>query len=334
MRAYFLAVLVASTLYGCATLIPGFVPKAKGQLCDSAACLEADAYFWDQFHAGQYDSIPQMLFKLQSAYLDHPRDWRLAAHIGFTHAWALAEYQKGEDTPLVTDHATLANYYFKKAFDLNPEKDWRYYGFWASFLMAEGGIHQQTKDMVGGYFRMKKAVRKYPEFNLFTAAYTLASSPRPQDREAAVDMLWKNLNKCAGERVDRDRLDYRKYLPQKEVNGKMSTCWNTFIAPHNMEGFLLVLGDLLVQRGDLDRALTVYENARYFEEYDYWTFKALNEARIRDVRQAIARSLTAEEIELPAFDRCMVCHQEQRFAPVPADAHVRLPDMAVEAHLR
>ena len=334
MRYRIVALLLAFTIYGCATLIPAFIPKAQGELCSAPDCLEADAYFWDQFHAGHFDSIPQVLFKLQNAYLNNQQDWRLAAHIGFTHAWAIAEYEKGENTPLVTDHATLANYYFKKAFDLNPKKDWRHYGFWASFLMAEGGIHNDTKDMVGGYFTMKKALRKYPEFNLFTAAYTLASSPRPQDREAAVDMLWKNLDKCAGERVDRDRLDYRKYLPQKEVNGKMSTCWNTFIAPHNMEGFLLVLGDLLVKRGDLERALRVYENARYFEEYDYWAFKALNEARIRDVRQAIERNLMVESINLPAFDRCMVCHQERRFAPVPADAHVNFPAMAVEVHLR
>jgi hypothetical protein len=47
--------------------------------------MAADRYFWEQFHAGNYDSIPRVLDRLMADYLDHNRDYRIAAHIGFTY---------------------------------------------------------------------------------------------------------------------------------------------------------------------------------------------------------------------------------------------------------
>lgn len=294
--------------------------------------MEADKYFWDNFHRGNYDSIPQMLDKLTAAYLDNNEDYRLAAHIGFTHSWALAESGRmDQPSPRVTDHATLAVKYFDEAFVLHPDKEWRYYGFMVSMYMAEGGIHGNMQDMTEGYFKMKKAARKYPEFNLFTAAYTLAMSPRKKDREAAVNMLWENLDKCAGEKVDRKNLDYRKYLSRKTVEGKQSTCWNTWIAPHNMEGFLMILGDLLLKRRDYATALRVYENAKYFQEYKHWDYQKHLDARI-DYATAIATQQEYTEIEVMKFDRCMVCHQDSKMKSAPDNVHLQLPSMNVADH--
>ena len=174
---------------------------------------------------------------------------------------------------------------------------------------------------------MKKAVRKYPEFNLFTSAYTLASSPRKKDREKAVEQLWKNIDVCVGEKVDRKNLDYRKYLQLKDVKTKKSTCWNTWIAPHNMEGFLMVLGDALVKKGDFETALTVYENAKHFEEYKNWDYKTHLLSRIDEVQQAIEFKKQIKEVKLVKFDRCMVCLLYT--SPSPRDATLsRMPSSA------
>ena len=325
MRFLLSSALLVLLVAGCATLIPPLAPKKTGSLSDTPAARSADRYFWDQFHRGNYDSIPTILDRLTAEYLNNNRDYRLAAHIGFTHAWALAESTRLDDPPpTIVDHGTLAVKYFKEAFELHPEKEWRYYGFLISMYMAEGGIHGDMQDMTEGYFKMKKAVRKYPEFNLFTAAYTLALSPREQDREAAVDMLWKNLDKCAGERVSRTDLDYRKYFDQEELDGKMSTCWNTWIAPHNMEGFLMIMGDLLVQRGDFKTALMLYRNATYFEAYPRWAYRDQLQDRIRQL-EAQETLTEAENITLLPFDRCMVCHQDRSIRAAPEDVHFRVP---------
>lgn len=318
----------------CATIIPVFAPQKKGRLSDAPLVLEADKYFWDNFHQGNYDSIPKILDLLMRAYLEDNRNYRIAAHIGFTHAWALAESNRlRERSPRVTDHATLAVKYFDEAFRLNPEKDWRYYGFLVSMAMAEGGIHGDMQDMTKNYFKMKKAVRKYPEFNLFTAAYTLALSPREKDRRDAVELLWKNLDKCAGEKVDRANLDYRKYMHKKTLEGRYRTCWNSWIAPHNMEGFLLILGDLLLRDEDYATALVVYENARHFPEYTYWAYRDHLEARIKQTREALTMQKQFAQLELLPFDRCMVCHQEKKMRPSPVDVHLRLPAMEVYRNL-
>ena len=141
----------------CHKVIPPLAPRKTGQLSEAAEVLAADRYFWEQFHRGNYDSIPAVLDRLTAAYLNHNRDWRLAAHIGFTHAWALGESDRLADpSPRVTDHATLAVRYFREADKLNPDRDWRYYGFLVSMYMAEGGIHGDMQDMTEGFFLMKK----------------------------------------------------------------------------------------------------------------------------------------------------------------------------------
>lgn len=326
-------ILMIAIVFGCSRTIHKFAPKKQGALSETEVAMDADKYFWDNFHQGNYDSIPKILDHLMTAYLENNKDYKIAAHIGFTHAWALAESDRIKDvSPRITDHATLAVKYFKEAFEIHPEKEWRYYGFLVSMYMAEGGIHSDMQDMTEGYFQLKKAVRKYPEFNLFTAAYTLAMSPREKDRKAAVDMLWRNLDECVGEKVDRQNLDYRKYMNKKELTGSKSTCWNTWIAPHNLEGFLMILGDLLLKREDYEIALNVYQNAKYFEEFENWDYKIHLESRIDETQNAIELKKQYSELKLMKFDRCMVCHQDTKMDLAPNNVHFQMPPMNVKDH--
>lgn len=306
ITSIFIIVLMTS----CAKIIPSFTSSKKGKLCTTEKCMQADHFFWENYHAGNYDKIPEILNQLKAAYLSAPNDYRLAAHIGFTHAWALNEsHRLKKRSALAIDHAALAVKYFDEAFRLNPDKDWRYFGFYASFILAEGSIHNDMKRQTEGYFNMKKAVRKYPEFNLFTSAYTLGMSGDPKRRKEAIEQLWENIDKCVGKKVDRSNLDYRKYADQKEINTKQSTCWNTWIAPHNLEGFMMILGDMLVEENDLDTALMVYKNATYIEEYERWDYKEHLEDRIRQIEQTIDLKQQIGDVKFMPFDGCMVCHQ-------------------------
>ena len=335
MNKIILAVFGMLLFASCSKIIPGFVPAKKGKLNKSDLVMEADKYFWDNFHEGNYDSIPRILEKLNAAYYKYPNDYKIAAHIGFTHAWALAETNRLKNrSSTVIDHSTLSVKYFKEAFEMSPEKEWRYYGFLTSMMMAEGSIHNDSKQMVEGYFKLKKAARKYPEFNLFTAAYTLASSPRKKDRDAALNMLWKNLDKCIDGKVDRENLDYSKYMHLKDTESRKSTCWNTWIAPHNMEGFLLVLGDELLKRADYETAIKVYQNAQLFEGYENWGYKSHLENRITEAENAILTKKTYKEMKLLKYDRCMVCHQGKEMKESPLDVHLKRPVMEVSMHLK
>jgi len=39
-------------------------------------------------------------------------------------------------------------------------------------------------------------------------------------------------------------------MSKKTKEGKKRVCWNSWIAPHNFEGFFLNMGDMLVKSGD------------------------------------------------------------------------------------
>ncbi len=330
MKNIFITIALAIFASSCSTFIPKFIAKKEAKLCTDPACMEADKYFWDNFHAGNYDSIPNILEKLKQSYYKNPGDYKLLSHIAFTHAWAIGEDGKAEDSAQIIDHATLARQYFKDAFELTPEKDWRLYGFYASFMMAEGTIHGNDKQVTKGYFEMKKAVKKYPEFNLFTKAYSIMNGGR---RAEAIEDLWKNLDKCACEKVDRKNLDYRNYISLRNVESKMSTCWNTWIAPHNLDGFFLIFGDLLLQEKDRQGALMMYRNATYTDNFDNWHYKGKVLQRISKVENAIAENKIKAGIFPHDYDQCMVCHQAQEMKESPDDVHTLRPNMEVSVHL-
>jgi len=60
---------------------------------------------------------------------------------------------------------------------------------------------------------------------------------------------------------------------------KKRVCWNSWIAPHNFEGFFLNLGDMLVKAGDWQTAQKIYANAKLPKEYATWKYQAVLEER-------------------------------------------------------
>jgi tetratricopeptide (TPR) repeat protein len=330
MKNNLLFAIIALMIAGCTVVVPQFIPKKQGQLISAKEALSADQYFWEQFHQGNYDSISLVLNRLTAAYLEHPTDYRLAAHLGFTHIWALAEYDRvANGSATITDHAALSKKYFAEAYRLHPGKEWRYYGFLASVSLTEASLSQDTRRIVEAYFQLKKSARKFPEFNLFTASYTLAQSGRKKDRHDALEMLWKNIDVCAGEKVDRNHLDYLRLIPLQTNQGPKRVCWNSWIAPHNLEGFLMILGDMLFAKQDYQNALVVYQNAQLIPEANYWAYAPHLSDRLRKTQQLIQKQITMEQAKLLPFDRCMVCHQEKKLTMTPQDVHSAIP-IAVE----
>jgi hypothetical protein len=326
MKNNLLFAIIFGLIVGCTAVIPNFIPQKKGQLVSAQEAMSADQYFWEQFHQGNYDSIDLVLNRLTAAYLEHPADYRLAAHLGFTHIWALAEFsRKAEQKATIIDHAALSKKYFKEAFHLHPGKEWRYYGFLASVSLTEASLDQNTRKIVESYFMLKKSARKFPEFNLFTAAYTLSQSSRKKDRRDALDMLWKNIEACVGKKVAPSNLDYLQFLPLNTNQGDKRVCWNSWIAPHNLEGFLMILGDMLYEKGDFPNALKVYQNTQLIPESAYWAYRSHLEDRLSKTQQQLQKQPSAAPGKLLPIDRCMVCHQEKKLTTTPLEVHQVIP---------
>jgi hypothetical protein len=302
---------------GCGTLAVWSAPEKTASATRTGEAVAADELFWRTLHGGAYEQIPQALTALKAAYLANPSDAVTASHIGWMHIWRLAERARLASAagPGITDDAMLARRYFEEAVRLNPGEA-RYLGFYASLLMTEGTIHRDEKLVRRGYFTMQDAVAAWPEFNYFTSGYGVSAQPHDSSgfREG-LEAQWLNLDVCVGERVDRANPDYGRYMRLETKDGPKRACWNSWIAPHNFEGFFLNLGDMLVKAGEPERAVTMYRNALLTPDYAQWPYKGVLEQRIANAGRNVEVFRRKDPprdgpvIMVQSGYACMGCHQ-------------------------
>jgi hypothetical protein len=278
---------------------------------------QANSLFWQALHGGKYEEIPRVLEALTAAYVENPKDAETAAHIAFSHTWRSSERAR-LDTPSarITDDIALARRYFIEAVRLSPD-DQRSRGFLAGMTIAEASVHADEKLKRRGYYDLMKAKDAWPEFNLFTAGYVLSRLPQTDPLYAgAVGYQWQNLDVCVGEKVDRQTIKYDQYMSKETTTGEKRACWNSWIAPHNLEGFFLNMGDMLVKQGDAATARRAYANARLPKAYESWPFNQVLEERIAQADENVARfrePYSGEKVRtmmiFSAF-ACAACHQQ------------------------
>ncbi len=309
--------VLAMAATACSTLAIATAPSKQPVHDASPEASRADATFWATLHGGQYDAIGPALDQLEAAYLAHPDDPRTAAHVAFLHVWRASERaRKASISPTITDDLVVARRYFEQAVQLAPD-DPRFRGFLAGMTLAEGSIHHDEKLTRTGFFAMNDAVDAWPEFNLFTRGYVMSGLPASSPRYAdAVEDQWHNLDVCIGRRLDRDNPDYAPYMASEQRTGWKRVCWNSWIAPHNFEGFFLNMGDMLVKQGDPAKARKVYAQARLAREYPSWPYRDVLDRRIAQAEENVAyfradppRDAERRMMGQSAFS-CMGCHQE------------------------
>jgi hypothetical protein len=291
-------------------------PTKKATSTRSNAALKADELFWRTFHNGAYDEIPRVLEVLTAAYLETPTDALTAAHIAWLHNWRMAERARLSSVPAtITDHVMLARRYFDEAVRLNPS-DARTLGFLAGHIVAEGTLHKDERLVRRGYYMLLDAIEAWPEFNLFTAGYVMSRLPADSPRfKAGLEWQWRNLDVCVQERFDRINPDYAKYMALETKEGPKRACWNSWIAPHNLEGFFLNMGDMLVKSGDWQTAQKIYTNAKRLPDYATWKFADILEARIAQAQDNVAafngaQGAPVRPIMINSAFACAGCHQQ------------------------
>ena len=92
-------------------------------------------------------------------------------------------------------------------------------------------------------------------------------------------------------------------------------CWNSWIAPHNLEGFFLSMGDLLVKSGDAETAKKLYANAKLSPAYGSWQFRDVLEERLRraDNNVQVFRAPETDPRDgmmIGTHFSCVACHQQ------------------------
>ncbi|MEZ4776912.1 MAG: hypothetical protein R3D00_27305 [Bacteroidia bacterium] len=254
----------------------------------------ANAYFWEHFHLGHYDSIPEILERLTAAYLDNPNDLQTAYHLGFTHFWAIAERQHAHEIPAtIIDHAVLAQKYLGEAYRMNP-KDARVLTFLSAAKIIVGDVSQDEKLVTEGYFDGLKSIREWKDFGEFSLAYTLSQLPHTDPNfPKTLDWMKKTTERCYCPDLTPPSDACKQFIAAKVANpkslGRNRIVPNSWVAPHNIEGYFMSYGDLLVKNGDWQQAISIYELAKYAPDYAYWPYREVLEKRMQNAQANVAR---------------------------------------------
>lgn len=317
-------VVISSFITGCEKLALMTTPEKHPIISHTQLTNYAEKIFWDTLHRGQYNNIPDVDKLLTAAYLANPNDPNLAAYLGFLHIWKITERQREpilEST--IVNEIILSKKYFNDANQLNAN-DARTQGFYGDTLLVEGTIFKDEREKIRGYFQLKYAIDLWPEFNYFTAAYPMSilNVDSAQFKEA-LDWQWKTLDLCAGEKVNRKNPTYQSYMKRFTQNGLQRACWNSWIAPHNFEGFFMNMGDMLVKQGNIATAIIIYNNAKLSKDYVSWPYRQMLEERIKNAainsdRFRISSNSLSQNTRLTPnasimFNSgygCVVCHQK------------------------
>jgi len=309
--------LLSLALSGCEQMALMTTPSKKPQPSRSKLAQVAEKKFWDHLHQGAYEQLPETTKLLTAAYLENPNDPQLAAHLGFAHIWKITERARLQQVPpTITDEITLSKSYFKDATRMDPA-DARYQGFLGDSMLVAGKIAHNDREQVRGYFQLKRAINQWPEFNYFTAGYVMSSLKSDSDHfKEGVEWQWKTLDLCSNSKIDRANPDYRAYMGLETTQGRKRACWNSWIAPHNFEGFFMNMGDMLVKQGDWQTGVKIYRNAKLSKGYSTWPYRQMLERRIQHAQENVAYFNHENEhspdrsILFNSGYGCAACHQQ------------------------
>lgn len=284
---------VITALIGLSAFMSSFdceSPIDKG----NSLAITANEFMWNNLHLGNYDSIPAILNKLEVAYAQDPNNMKVTAHLGFVHLWAFSERGRNPSVDGINAHIPLSNKYFKEAIKLNPN-DPRLKGFQAATEMCEGALSKNPQMIISGYSNGKKAIKSWPQFNRFALSFveSLQEKHTPLFREG-MRYQWEVINECSCKNLTRKKILANPDTILKQLMSELSNtkdpmikraCWNTWIAPHNLEGFFMNFGDMLVKDGKLVEAKVIYSAAKLTPSYNEWPYKSMLEDRLRDMEQ-------------------------------------------------
>lgn len=305
---------VVLVLVGCAEMAVWMTEKKSAQISSSHEARLAKQFFWETLHHHRVADMERAEKMLMQAYLKHTQDPVLAAYIAFIHIWKLTERDFSNPSPLVVNEIHLAQDYFTQALNLDY-KNPIYLGFLGDTYLVKGQVFQDKRAEVKGYFMLKEAIAQWPAFNYFTAGYPMSTlSADSKHFKEALDWQWQTLDVCAGQKVNRQNPSFAPYMSRQTTKGPMQACWNTWIAPHNFEGFFMNMGDMLVKSGDWHTAILIYKNARLSQTYLQWPYRKKLENRILNAKRNVRDFNqnypgTERAVMLNSGFGCMACHQ-------------------------
>lgn len=218
----------------------------------------------------------------------------------FRFAQSVSDYSNA--TPFEREEIRRAQQALDRAVELVPE-DRRIPGFRAAATYMLGVVEKNAALQELGLEQLRAAIALYPEFNSFDFIGTVAFVVPPNSPLYAEAMQYVGdpLNAACSP------------FTQPEI------CGNAGKAPHNIEGSLVLFGDLFAKAGDASRAAGFYRLAladfSALGNGKPWRFRAIAEQRLATVNQRVALYRDDDPGNDPPLvgyreEACAVCHYE------------------------
>ncbi len=257
--------------------------KDSGLLHQAAASIPqstgagGSSGFWTAFQTADYASSDHALSLLSQASAADPSDNHLIELTGLCSFWKVVEHGRaGIPAQQLTGLAQQSLAYVEEAARREPQNR-LIPGFISSAKYQAGAMTCNVDMMRQAMCELQHNTEVYPQFHGFVEGWVLTAMlpPNHPAYEQAVEAYFKTLDSCAGIRVPRS---FPKIGPiglsiLAKKSAQETVCYNTNIAPHNVEGTMLGLGDALVKQGKLRQAKMAYESIPKIPAYVNWPFK-------------------------------------------------------------
>jgi hypothetical protein len=276
--------------------------------------VPAIAAFRAALEDGTYETLPDVLEELAHADEAEPDDPAVTLALGLANLWGVAELGRvvPVDPAQAGAYALAARSHLERARQLSPE-DARIDG-WIGSVLIGIGTNLASSDLVqNGYDEIERGVQRDPAFNAFVEAFSYArkSADDPEFPRAA-EAFFRTVEVCELG-VTRDAPELLS-AGEPPMDGVSSACTNGPAMPHNLEGFWLFGGDILLKSGELSTALALYENAVLEGSARGWPHVDVAEQRIADAEAWSARLSDADAANDPLLawqspKQCVLCHE-------------------------
>lgn len=264
--------------------------------------------------ADDYEGLEAALVALDAARAEHSDDPDLEFFWAHANLWKLAEFDRdasqSQSEQLGAVQEALAA--FERSVALRPD-DHRV-PCWLGTLEIGTGRLIADEDMVArGEANVAIAAAAFPEFGHFCEILAYWEQPIDSPEFArALEAGWRSADVCVDEPFDRSDPDAAPYLDEATATGPRRVCWNGELAPHNEEGYWLVMGDLFARAGEEDTARTMYLNAQLRDSYEDWRYRDRLEARLDTLPERVAAYRDDDPGNDPALSLpdagCVMCH--------------------------
>ncbi|HZI09770.1 MAG TPA: hypothetical protein VE153_05205 [Myxococcus sp.] len=254
---------------------------------------------------------------LLESFEKDPTNGETAFFLGTLYFWQASEWgrdaSRGSDAQL--GQLIKMHKYLNEAVRLNPD-DAQAWCFLGTAKMSRARFSNSLGLLNEGVADIRKCAEMYPHFGLLMISITHSFLPiNSPGFTAAVDSIWTNLDVCINDRIDRNNPDFTPYTSlTSNTAGPYLACWNSPVSPHNLEGFWLIMGNLLVKNNQPDLAVIAYSNAQLDPAFETWRFKdhLLSQKATAHERAPLYRDSNAAN-DPPMIiqeTQCVLCHQK------------------------